>query len=125
MESNAIQTKIADGGLRRFVEEHSAGKRGVLIQLDIPAARITIGAPGASQWRRSGPCNIVAADDERATSWESIVQLKNWFEGIGLKVKYLSSAQVFVAQVTSAQLVEIAKSNKVRSIALNREVKGL
>lgn len=125
MKATVVHAKITDRALRQFVEEHADGEKSVLIELDLPSPLVTLGKSSPLHWRRSSPRSVAFSGDRARAETETIEQVRTWFDGIGLRAKYLRASRTFLAKVTSDQLMQILTSNKVRSVALNHRVKAV
>lgn len=120
-DTNAVATKIADHGLRRFVEQHARGRRSVLIEVDAPP-RVIVRKGGGQMEPRAviRPSSKGAVVDQ-----EAIDRLTQWLENMGVKSRYLGASQAFVATATAEQLARIVRSTAIRSVAANRRVRAL
>jgi hypothetical protein len=124
---DALDRKLADPRLRALADQSSPDVVNVLIEVDLPAPRFTLTRrPGAGagdrrvgaarpQMRSSGEAPSTARKDEAARFLARL---------LGSVPRWLPAAHAFVADVTGAQLVEIARSPLTRSVAVNRSLGG-
>ena len=124
MKATAIHKKITDSALRQFVEQHADGEKSVLIELDLPSPSVTIRKSAEASWR-SSPQSVTVSGERVKAEREAVEQVKTWFSDIGLRANYLRASRIFLAKVTSEQLIQILSFKKVRSVALNRKVMGV
>ena len=110
MKVTAVHAKITDRVLRQFVEEHADGEKSVLIELDLPSPLVAIGKSPALHWRRSSPRSVTVPGDRAKAESEAIEQVRTWFNGIGLRARYLRASRAFLAKVTSDQLMPRQKT---------------
>ena len=119
-DTNAVATKIADHGLRRFVEQHARGRRSVLIEVDAPPRVIVRRAKGQMESR-----DVIRPVKGAVLDQAGIDRLTKWLEDIGVRGRYLGASQAFVAKATAEQLARIVRSTAIRAVAANRRVRAL
>jgi hypothetical protein len=108
-----LTVKLPDPDLRSLATEGSDSVVSVLIQVDEPPPRVTLAQGTQRRWRVDSPS---AAGLRRAEAAQFLGQV------LGSTPRWLSAAGAFVADVTGAQLAEIARSPLTRSVARNRNL---
>ncbi len=112
--------KIRDKRLMRFADGESRRKRTVLLRVDVPQPKLSIGKP-RQVGRKSLPLrklDISPADQKKRRTILSKVTKQ--LDDAGVSSKTLSSGTI-IAQVLPDQLREIADSKLIKSIIPNRK----
>ena len=122
MTDTLALAKITDRKLRRFVDQHGDGKESVLIHMNVRPTMVRIGPTGSS-WHAPPARHIVSPD--RSQEEQAVEKLKELFDQIGVKARYMNASHSFSARTTSTQLSRIVHSDKVLSVAPNRTVRHL
>jgi hypothetical protein len=111
----SVARKLPDAELRAFAANRSDDVVSVLIEVDQPSPRVTL-----TQGSRRQRPRITAPQPAAGNRWDEAARFLG--EILGSQPRWLSAAGAFVADVTGAQLAEIARSPLTRSVARNRNL---
>lgn len=117
-----IEAKIADKRLKNFAVGQSSRRRTVLIRLNVPEAKLTIG-----KRRRIGKTSLPRrslkiSESQQKERKRKASQVMKKLNASGIESNRLNSGTI-VAKVYPEQLREIAQSDMIKAIIPNRKYK--
>jgi hypothetical protein len=123
MLPDPLAAKLYSPELRKMAAGGTVGKASVLIEPDIPAQQVHVETGRQNAGGRSTRRFVEESPDEQQAREKTIEQTRAFLEStIGEPPHWLRAARAFVADVTSEQLCEIARSPLIKAIRLNRQI---
>ena len=119
-----LADKITNPELYRIAKQPSGGKTGVLIEVNLPPSRVQM--ERGHEARPGSPRRWLLEEsaEQQASNQQTIDQAASSLrELLGETPHWLNAARAFVATVTPEQLRHIARSDLIRAIHLNRNLK--
>ena len=112
--------KIRDKRLMRFADSDSRRKRTVLLRVDVPQAKLSIGKKREIGRTSLSRRRLEMSAVDQAKRHTILMKVSKQLEDAGVDCKTLSSGTI-IARVLPAQLREITASELIKSIIPNRK----